>query len=576
MDARERHRVAQRDPPDQEARARRAQGVPRPAAAADPRRRARRRRPAVLAPGHRLARVRVHDRPAPRARRPGPRAARPQEDVRDAAGRHVRRRARRDRREAAGEHDDRVRSAAPQPAPRSRTSARRVVPIIPDEARTFGLDSLFRDYKIYAPFGQAYEPVDAGVAALVPRGAQRPHPRGGDQRGRVDGVVHRRGHVVRDVGPADDPVLHLLFDVRVPARRRPDLGVRRPAGARVPARRDRGTYHPHRRGSPARRRPLAGVGVDGAQLPRVRPGVRVRDGCDHPRRHRAHVRRRARGLLLLPDALQRELLDARDARRRRGRDRQGALPVPCRRGWSVTARAGARVGHRDARRARRAGDAPRRVGRRRRRVERDQLQAAPRGRAQRAALEPAAPDRAGPHAVRHRGAARRRRPGRRGERLHEDGARPGGGVRRQAVRVARHRRLRLLRHPLRAAPPLRGRCAEHRDRGARAVSPTQVRSRARSCRRRSRATTSIPTRPIPAPPDPVPSGVVRAPRACTSDTCSEFGYIAARRPASSSRSGSSSSGSSSSSSQPSTAWPRPRRRRAPRRGRRRRANDRCR
>ena len=37
---------------------------------------------------------------------------------------------------------------------------RRVVPIIPDEARTFGLDALFREIKIYAPFGQAYEPVD--------------------------------------------------------------------------------------------------------------------------------------------------------------------------------------------------------------------------------------------------------------------------------------------------------------------------------------------------------------------------------------------------------------------------------
>jgi pyruvate dehydrogenase E1 component len=37
----------------------------------------------------------------------------------------------------------------------------RIVPIIPDEARTFGLDALFREYKIYAPFGQRYEPVDA-------------------------------------------------------------------------------------------------------------------------------------------------------------------------------------------------------------------------------------------------------------------------------------------------------------------------------------------------------------------------------------------------------------------------------
>jgi pyruvate dehydrogenase E1 component len=38
---------------------------------------------------------------------------------------------------------------------------KRVVPIIPDEARTFGLDALFREMKIYAPFGQVYEPVDA-------------------------------------------------------------------------------------------------------------------------------------------------------------------------------------------------------------------------------------------------------------------------------------------------------------------------------------------------------------------------------------------------------------------------------
>ncbi len=39
----------------------------------------------------------------------------------------------------------------------------RIVPIIPDEARTFGMDALFSEVKIYAPFGQTYEPVDAGM-----------------------------------------------------------------------------------------------------------------------------------------------------------------------------------------------------------------------------------------------------------------------------------------------------------------------------------------------------------------------------------------------------------------------------
>ncbi|MFH1807433.1 MAG: pyruvate dehydrogenase (acetyl-transferring), homodimeric type [Pseudomonadota bacterium] len=36
-----------------------------------------------------------------------------------------------------------------------------IVPIIPDEARTFGMDPLFSEFKIYSPVGQRYTPVDA-------------------------------------------------------------------------------------------------------------------------------------------------------------------------------------------------------------------------------------------------------------------------------------------------------------------------------------------------------------------------------------------------------------------------------
>jgi pyruvate dehydrogenase E1 component len=39
----------------------------------------------------------------------------------------------------------------------------RFVPIIPDEARTFGMDSLFPTAKIYSPFGQTYEGVDRNL-----------------------------------------------------------------------------------------------------------------------------------------------------------------------------------------------------------------------------------------------------------------------------------------------------------------------------------------------------------------------------------------------------------------------------
>ncbi|HTB84087.1 MAG TPA: pyruvate dehydrogenase (acetyl-transferring), homodimeric type [Candidatus Sulfotelmatobacter sp.] len=43
---------------------------------------------------------------------------------------------------------------------RHKGIGRNIVPIIPDEARTFGMDGLFKDYGIYSPKGQLYEPVD--------------------------------------------------------------------------------------------------------------------------------------------------------------------------------------------------------------------------------------------------------------------------------------------------------------------------------------------------------------------------------------------------------------------------------
>lgn len=43
---------------------------------------------------------------------------------------------------------------------RNKEIGRRIVPIIPDEARTFGMDALFREIGIYSSKGQLYEPVD--------------------------------------------------------------------------------------------------------------------------------------------------------------------------------------------------------------------------------------------------------------------------------------------------------------------------------------------------------------------------------------------------------------------------------
>src|SRR6185437_16350877 len=38
---------------------------------------------------------------------------------------------------------------------------RHIVPIVPDEARTFGMEGLFRQIGIYSSVGQLYEPADA-------------------------------------------------------------------------------------------------------------------------------------------------------------------------------------------------------------------------------------------------------------------------------------------------------------------------------------------------------------------------------------------------------------------------------
>ncbi|HUG20401.1 MAG TPA: pyruvate dehydrogenase (acetyl-transferring), homodimeric type [Planctomycetaceae bacterium] len=47
---------------------------------------------------------------------------------------------------------------------KDKSIGKRIVPIIPDEARTFGMESLFMTCGIYSSKGQQYEPVDAGFA----------------------------------------------------------------------------------------------------------------------------------------------------------------------------------------------------------------------------------------------------------------------------------------------------------------------------------------------------------------------------------------------------------------------------
>jgi pyruvate dehydrogenase E1 component len=61
---------------------------------------------------------------------------------------------------AAGVDDHGVHACCAGPHPRQAEFGKRIVPIIPDEARTFGMDSLFPEIGIYTSHGQKYEPVD--------------------------------------------------------------------------------------------------------------------------------------------------------------------------------------------------------------------------------------------------------------------------------------------------------------------------------------------------------------------------------------------------------------------------------
>ena len=119
------------------------------------------------------------------------------------------------------------------------------------------MDPLFKEVGIYAPLGQRYEPVDSDLVLSYREAIDGQVLEEGITEAGSMAVAPGRGDLVRDARLPDDPVLHLLLDVRVPADRRPDLGAGRRPRPRVPDGRDGRPDDPHRRGPPARRRPLA-------------------------------------------------------------------------------------------------------------------------------------------------------------------------------------------------------------------------------------------------------------------------------------------------------------------------------
>ena len=339
-------RSPQHHPPGQEAERGGAADLPRPPGAADPGRHAQGR--ALLPPGSGLRGGRVPARTARRPGRPSPATGRASRAV---AGAGPRGRCRvRGRQRHPGLDDDGLRPDPAQPDPRSgaRPTDRA------DHPRTRPAPSGWtRCSRRSGSIRRSASATSRSTRTWSCPTARRPTARS-SRRGsprRVRWPASRPRTDVRHPRPGDHPVLHLLLDVRVPADRRPDVGARRRARARVPDGRHGRPNHADRRGPPARRRPDPDHRLDHPEPARLRPGLRVRAGRRRPRRDRADVRA-GRGRLLLHHDLQRELRPAAQAGGRgRGpaaRDlpvlggAQGSARTPIPRGSSVRARSSSR------------------------------------------------------------------------------------------------------------------------------------------------------------------------------------------------------------------------------------------
>ena len=201
-----------------------------------------------------------------------------------------------------------------------------IVPIVPDEARTFGMESLFRAVGIYSHVGQKYEPVDMDTL-LYYKEAQDGQilEEGITEAGSMSSFIAAgTAYATHGVNTIPFFIYYSMFGFQ-------RVGDLIWAGADS---RTRGFLL----GGTAGRTTLAGEGLqhqDGhshvylavrPELHVLRPGVRLRAGGHHPGRHPPDVQG-AGERLLLPDRDERAVRDAADARGRARGHPQGHVPL---------------------------------------------------------------------------------------------------------------------------------------------------------------------------------------------------------------------------------------------------------
>ena len=158
---------------------------------------------------------------------------------------------------------------------RDKSIGSHVVPIVPDESRTFGMEGLFRQVGIYSPDGQLYQPQDSEQLMFYKE----------DEHGQIleEGITEAgsissfiaagTSYSAHDVQMIPFYIYYSMFgyqrvgDLVWAAGRQPD--------ARLHARRDGRPHDAQRRGPAARGRSQPRPVLGGPQLPRLRPHVRL-------------------------------------------------------------------------------------------------------------------------------------------------------------------------------------------------------------------------------------------------------------------------------------------------------------
>ena len=116
--------------------------------------------------------------------------------------------------------------------------------------------------------GQRYDPVDSNLVLSYREATDGQVLEEGITEAGSSASFQAAGTAYATPRRADDPVLHLLFDVRLPAHRRPVLGVRGRPRPRLPAGWHGRPDDAQRRGAAARGRPHPGAGLDRAHARR--------------------------------------------------------------------------------------------------------------------------------------------------------------------------------------------------------------------------------------------------------------------------------------------------------------------